>query len=205
MNLFLAPLVGGSGGGGGHIASQGTTVRFGTGGGALLIASSTAITVNGHIQANGGQAGGFTFPNPGGGGAGGSIRLAAPVVNGTGVLSVLGGAGGFVSSSDGRVRIEDFQRAFRGTVTPSSSHIIASPFAVLLPPPTPLPSVRVVSIAGVPVPPNPMGSITMPDVTLNTPTTAPVQIEARHIPPGTVVQLQIYSETGTGQVVDSPP
>jgi len=199
-NIFLVPLIGGSGGGGGQ---GGGTTSFGfgggAGGGAILIASSTSITVNGTVQANGGTA---SFASGvgsagGGGGSGGAIRLAAPTVDGTGTLSARGGFSPASSGSNGRVRIEDFQRAFRGSVV-DSNLILASPFAVLLPPPTPVPSVRVVSVGGVPVPPNPTGSITMPDVTINTPVAVPLAIEARNIPPGTVVALHIYSETGTG-------
>jgi hypothetical protein len=206
-NIFLVPLIGGSGGGGGQAQGQTTSFGFGggAGGGAILIASSTSITVNGTIQANGGSSGTTNGFSSGGGGSGGAIRLAAPIVNGTGTLSVQRGSALDGGGSDGRVRIEDFERAFNGNVVPSTSRIIASPFAVLLPPPTPVPSVRVVSVAGVPVPPSPTSSITMPDVTINTPVAVPLAIEARNIPPGTVVELHIYSETGTGQVVNATP
>jgi hypothetical protein len=49
----------------------------GAGGGALLIASSTSITISRTIAANGGPSEGSH------GGSGGSIRLVAPVINGS--------------------------------------------------------------------------------------------------------------------------
>jgi len=60
-NQFLVPLVGGSGGGGGQTGFPGQWMRFLSRqwrwrwGGALLLASSTSITVNGTITANGGK------------------------------------------------------------------------------------------------------------------------------------------------------
>jgi hypothetical protein len=155
---------------------------------AVLVSSGQPLQAQTFTSGSNGSDGALTITTAGGGnGSGGAIRLAAPVVNGTGTLSVQRGFAG----SDGLVRIEDFPRAFLGNVSPFTSRVIASPSAVLLPPPAPVPSVRVVSVAGVPVPPNPTGSITMPDVTIDTPAAVPLAIEARNIPPGTIVELHI--------------
>lgn len=43
----------------------------------------------------------------------------------------------------------------------------------------------------------------MPDVTINATTAVPVAIEARNIPPGTVVKLHIFSDNGADQIIDS--
>src|SRR6266850_4116101 len=90
-NVFLVPLTGGMGGEGGE------TQGGGAGAGALLIASSTSITVNGTIVANGGSSDG------GNGGNGGAIRMIAPVIDGSGSLSAKGGQPG---GGDGRIRFE---------------------------------------------------------------------------------------------------
>lgn len=87
-NVFVLPLIGGSGGSGGTcISSRGG----GAGGGALLIAGSESITINGEIKANGGEAAGSIVCSGsfnGGVGSGGAIRLLAPVISGTGTVSV---------------------------------------------------------------------------------------------------------------------
>jgi len=167
-----------------------------------MIASSVSITVNGSIQAKGGLLGSSTINNlSAGGGAGGSIRLAAPVIRGNGGLNVTG------SPFGGVIRLEDFQHSSNIRNT-GGGVFIASPFAVFPnPAPSPTPSVRVVSVAGMPVPPSPTGSLTMPDITISELTSVPLEIEARNIPPGTVVQLHIFSEAnnGTGQVVNTTP
>ena len=89
LNEFLVPLVGGTGGAGG------ATCRGGAGGGALLIASESSITIRGRIHANGGKS--ATGCIPGGGGA---IRLVAPTIDGEGSLSAKAGG---PDALDGRV------------------------------------------------------------------------------------------------------
>ena len=179
-NIFLVPLVGGDGGDGSD--SQGG----GAGGGALLIASSASITINGTITANGGASMGGT------GGAGGAIRLAAPMIDGAGVLHARGGQSG---GGDGRVRLEAFDNRFSGDLsgTPLSQ---GKPFGLFLPPNSPA-SVRVVSIGGLAV----SGS----EFTLNQPSPVRAVIEARFMPPGTVIQLEFFSEAAPEQTVSTTP
>ncbi len=45
----------------------------------------------------------------------------------------------------------------------------------------------------------------MPDVAINNVSPVEVLIEARNIPVGTVVQLHLWNEIGTRQIVDSAP
>ena len=74
--------------------------------GATLIASDTRITLNGHVEASGG--------NGVGGGSGGAISIVSPVITGTGTFYVNGGSGYGVSGSQNRVRIDCGDRyAFR--------------------------------------------------------------------------------------------
>lgn len=104
-NAILVPLIGGSGGAGtgGNPGKGG-----GGGGGALCIASTTKVTIDGNLIANGARAGG-------GAGSGGAIRVISPKVSGRGALyaspafsySLSGTDGG---SSYGRIRIDSADR-----------------------------------------------------------------------------------------------
>ena len=202
-NQFLVPLVGGSGGGGnGRSDTNSWGAGGGAGGGALFIASSASITINGVITANGGS--GFPCGPNAGGGAGGAIRLMATTLNGTGTLSA-GGAGGGCGAgggSAGRVRLEAFQHNFTGSINAPFSR--SSPSQTFVPA-TPPPSARVVSIAGVPMPSNPSGIFETPDVTFNEGAAVNVAIEARFVPPGTVVKVHVFSENGADQIVNATP
>jgi hypothetical protein len=183
-NTFLIPLVGGSGGGGQYI--QGVTYGAGgsAGGGALMIASSTSISITGIINANGGN-----VQNCGaGGGAGGAIRLSAPVVSGSGSLSAVPQS---CSGAYGRVRIE--------TGSYQCSCFINAPYTVTSTPNLYLPTVQpgrlhVTSIGGVTVPASPTGSFSVPDTVINTGSPVSVVVQASQIPPGTTVTLQFVSE-----------
>ena len=214
-SAFLVPLVGGSGGSGADYGgTPGREGAFGgAGGGALLIASSVSISVDGTIQANGGGGGDGSWFG-GGGGSGGSIRLVAPAIQGIGTLNVRAGPGGagidgFRSGqlgSIGRGRMEAFQHDFSGSV--AGSWTTGTPFELFLPT-TPAPSVRVVSITDAGgtkvVPARPTGSFTLPDITIDDIGLVDVAIEAQNVPVGTVVQLHILSESEALQIVDSPP
>ena len=208
-NEFLVPLVGGSGGGGGDIGG-GTEwgQGGGGGGGALLIASSNRITITGggSIIAYGGETS-VTDNNStcAGGGAGGAIRLVAPVLEGSGRLDVSGiptrNCQG-TSSEYGRIRLEAYRHDFTGPTSGAVSK--GSPLATFVP--TTLPArVRVVRVGGVAVAANPTGSFDLPDATINRKDPALVEVEARQVPPGTVVKLHLFSLEGKDQIVDCPP
>jgi hypothetical protein len=200
-NQFLVPLVGGSGGAGGYASG-------GAGGGALLIASSVSITVSGAIDANGGA--NLNTPAPyAGGGAGGGIRLVAPSIAGAGTIEAFGGswapfgAGGPYAGQDGVVRLEAFNNNFTGGG--SSNFYRATPFNLFLPAPTAQPSIIVTSIGGIAVPPNPTGSLTMPDVTLNSNSPLTVNIQATNVPAGATATLYFYTENFLNQTITSTP
>jgi hypothetical protein len=63
----------------------------------------------------------------------------------------------------------------------------------------------VVSVGGKPVPLSPTGTFSAPDVQINATGATSVVIEARQVPPGTQVELHLFSENGNDQVVLSPP
>ena len=211
------PLIGGSGGGG--VASSGgfrgscqptpnIYASGGEGGGAIAIISSSSITISGAITANGGNSGGCDHSS--GAGSGGAIRLAAQTIAGAGVLSVVAGGGqngGSPLATPGRLRLEAFQQQFTGTVQPNLELVsMSTPFSAFVP----TASVRVTRVSGIVLPPNPRASFNATDVTINQTGAVTLDIEAKGIPVGTIVNLEVYSENPTNstiviQVVPSTP
>jgi len=95
-NDGVIPLQGGSGGASGHNDSMPSSSPPGVGGGgggALQIVALTTISLEGKIRAAGGGGGG-DYGSGGGGGSGGAVLLEAPLVSGTGKVTVAGGGGG---------------------------------------------------------------------------------------------------------------
>jgi hypothetical protein len=207
-NQYLVPLVGGSGGGGGNLNSTGTWGGGGGGGGgAILIASSTSITLNasGSISANGASGGNSSCGSNGGcggGGSGGAIRLMANTivlnssVQASGGLSSFGG-----SASPGRIRFESFQFTNPGSGGAGPVYSSSVPFAIALPATAPG-SLKVTSVAGIPINANPFS---FPDATINSSSPINVNIQAQFVPPGTVPKLIVFSETGADQTIVCTP
>jgi hypothetical protein len=187
-NNQLTPLIGGSGGGGG---AQGTAVAGGNGGGgggALRIVSTSSITVNGLITANGGNGNGGIGPGnggSGGGGSGGVIHLVAPTVTGTGTLQT------YNPTNTGVIEISATTNTFN-----SSGHQGPYIAAGLYAPPLPsgVPSVTVTSVNGVSAPQYPTANPMVPDVTINTASTVSVVIATQNIPTSTAITLYLTSE-----------
>jgi hypothetical protein len=127
---LLVPPIGGSGGGG-IDNSTGSPSGGGGGGGAILIASNTRISMGttGLIYSFGGS--GFTgYTN---GGSGGAVRLVAPVVEGSGAIIDVSGAGFGRDGGNGRIRIDTLDRSKLGiTLTGVPSATIGS-FMVAIP------------------------------------------------------------------------
>jgi len=187
-NVKLLPLIGGSGGGGGTKGSIfGTWYPGGSGGGgggAIVIASSTTITLTGTITANGGSGYG---PVNGAGGSGGAIKLVANTISGNGVLNALGGAGNNSGGSGGygRIRIEATTNNIASTDPPLSFGEPGNIFA------SNMPSLTITSIAGASTPSSPTGTYNQPDLLLPSSTTSPVvvTVSASNIPDGTTVKV----------------
>ncbi|KAF0247656.1 MAG: hypothetical protein FD167_2943 [bacterium] len=197
-NGLLIPLIGGSGGGGN--ASNGTSVGTsgGAGGGAILIASSTSITLasTSTITVTGG--------NQGSGGAsagsGGAIKLVANTISGNGILRAEPGknGSGFPLGSQGFIRVEAFTLT---SFTPSIPQFSPQPILGL---PNPIeipnaPQLKIVSVAGVLAPTNPVGSLAgAADITL--PATQPnpvtVVLEAVNVPTGVFADVRLTPSTG---------
>jgi len=203
-NEFLLPLVGGSGGAGGAFSGFSNGSGGGAGGGAILIASSTSIAVNGAITARGGNSGVCTQSIGdfcGGAGSGGAIRLVAPSIAGSGSLTATGGPGRSANGGGtGRIRLEAFTLSLTA-MNPAPS--VASPGLVFLP--ATAPAVRVVRVGGVDVTASPTGSFVTADVAIDAAAPVAIEIEARNVPPGTIVQLTLDPETGSPVTVNTTP
>lgn len=206
---FLVPLIGGSGGGGGTGSSifvNGNEVGGGGGGGAILIASSQNISLVGTITARGG-AGGWSHPGgtpgAGGGGSSGGIRIVANDIQGTGKVLAEDTRNGFgTGNAPGRIRLEAFTNQFTGTINPTPT--FGTPYNTFIPA-TPPPTLRAVTVDGNPVAAQPTGSFEFPDVSVNEAQAVSVEIAARNIPLGTIIKLNVLSESGPDQVIDSTP
>ena len=200
-NLFLMPLVGGSGGGGygPYNASFLYGAGGGAGGGAILIASSASVSIEGKVSSNGGMGGkgGADGNTPyAGNGSGGAIRILAPAFSGRGTLEVKGGQNfNFGFGDQGRIRVETTDNRFAGTITGYSRVVTLSSNVIFLPASNSIAKVRAVKVGGVSVPLSPTGSFVVPDVAINQSGAVVVEIKASNIPLGTLVNLEIDNET----------
>lgn len=203
----LLPLIGGSGGSGGAAGSSAVGSGGGGGAGALLIAVSGALQVNGSIQANGGNGGDRGINNisigaPGGGGSGGAIRLIASTLSGDGIVNAIGGVGGddgdgfFGGQSDGgsggvgRIRLEgDTITRTANTNPPFTSSTPGNIFV------TGMPVLRIASVAGQPAPAVPSGSadIVLP---IDEPNPVSIGLEASNVPLGNTITVTLTPPFG---------
>lgn len=215
----LLPLFGGSGAGGATFRpSSSDGASGGGGGGAIVMASSSKITLTGTVRANGANRNeDNTFAGcgfVGYAGAGGSLRMVAPHVTGSGGnLSARGGQKEFssctlVPGGDGRVRIEAFETtglsvnatplaifsAAAGPVTPASTPALAN-----------LPTLTITAVAGTAAPTTPTGSYTTADVSLPPGTTNPISmtLTATNIPVGIVFTVRLIPQSGSPTTVSS--
>ncbi|AIY41390.1 PE family protein [Collimonas arenae] len=208
-SALLQPLIGGSGGGGGRGGISYPGSGGGGGAGAILIASSGAFNITGTIDATGGDGGGNAGTGAGGNGAGGSggaIRIVASSISGNGAMLANGGCinsnnqrrqfcgsdGAYnqYGGSSGRIRIEADAITFSGTSQPAYSKDVPGPVFI-----SSVPSMRIASVAGQVVPPNPTGNA---DITLPATTTGAVDVtfETSNVPAGNTVLLRVVPAYG---------
>lgn len=192
-NEYLNPLTGGSGGRGG------TYSRYwgGSGGGAILIASSTSVQVSGGISARGGNAQSSTCSsNIARAGAGGSVHILAPMFSGSGQVDVSIGSNYCSGGNHGWLRVESTNNTF----PPSgyAGEILQRRIVPLIPEPLVLdiparPSVRLVSVDGEVLPESPLGSFTIPDAAINSGEAVEFVIEAKNVPLGSVPRVYLFN------------
>ena len=146
---LLLPLTGGSGGGGTILyINLNRAMGGGGGGGAVLLASSTRVVVSGSILAIGGRAaqdGGYAA----GQGAGGAIRVVAPVVEGAGTIDVRGGkhlsdSAGSYRGGQGWIRVDAYDVSGQ-SLTMYGRESLGANMTVF---PADMPKLEVVSVAG---------------------------------------------------------
>jgi hypothetical protein len=153
-NQSLIPLIGGSGGSG---ARDGAKFSGGAGGGAILIACQSTLTVNGIVQSNGGS--GYKPNDFCGSGSGGGIRLIADTLAGNGKIHALGGGNGEYTGGFGRICIERVLNNNTLEVLPEKEPIdITSSTTATIWPPYNAPKVKILSIGGKNVPDDPRAS-----------------------------------------------
>lgn len=186
---YLQPLIGGSGGAGGGNPSTSGGGGGGAGGGAILIASSTRISAN--INAQGGVGGG----NYSGGGSGGAVRLVSNQITSVSIsVAGNGGGSGGTTGGGGLVRLEAYTLSDNGE---SGGTLITSiPYNLSLPVGG-LSTVSVTSVNGVAINANPFN---FPDAAIATAVAVPVVISGVNVPPGTMGDLYVFSETAADQV-----
>ena len=219
--VSLLPLFGGSGGGGANADATFSGSSGSGGGGAIVVASSTKITVSGTLTANGGAAatpsglcGDRGFAGPGSGGA---IRLVAPEIVNTGTIQANIGTDGSCGNSTptgpaggaGRIRLEAvlfgtvattdplaFTSTTLGPITPTSIPALIN-----------FPTLSFTSVGGVAPPAAPTGSFTTADVTMPGTTTNPVSVilTATNTPAPTTYTVKLIPQfaSPTSQTVTS--
>lgn len=194
-NLYVQPLIGGSGGGGTPTEQGARGGRGGGGGGAILISSSLDLNVNGQIIANGGfgedlrQSSGRPW---GGHGAPGSIRLVADRINISGDVSAA--TGGTV----GRIRLESYERQIPSGLAQRS--ILSAPVATR-DIDRPFSRIQIVEVAGKPVQNVPESDLLTPDIIFEADGQITVRVRGDGLPDGTPVRLRF---SGAGLLLHLP-
>lgn len=200
-NSGILPLIGGSGGAANGQANMGA----GAGGGAILIVANNTITVSGTLRANGGSGNTSVGSIPdGGNGSGGGLRLVANLVNGAGTLGAAGGSTDAGVAGFGRIRLEANTVAFAGASNPNftfKTPLDASD-PVLWPAST-APTVRVTTLNGVAVPPDPNADMISPpgDVSLTAASSVPLLLEAVNVPSNATVTVRVVFKSGQDYAV----
>lgn len=204
-NIFLLPLLGGSGGGGCSVGGPGNPGGAG-GGGAILIAASQFIQVDGSILASGGSLSGWSRTS-GGAGSGGAVRLVTRTLKGRGQIACPGGCS-YRCAGSGRIRLDYLESLFggtlNGTVTQGFQPIIIPAAGQGI-------QLAIASVGGVAVPANPSGVVATPDAIIagqqanpiaivvhctNLPLNTPITVTVRPAN-GSSVNAVGYNSTGT--------
>lgn len=187
-NALCYPLIGGSGGSG---SGGNPGLGGGGGGGAILIASSSKITLNGTVRARGNYGAG--------GGSGGTIRLVSPIVTGGGSCDTAGGSSAFGNGGLGRTRIDCEDRfAFRSLSFPSLSSRGSQMFVVQ----PSVPRLDILRAAGLSIPEG-SGNAVQIQLPANSPTNQTVTIQARDFTGPVPIRLVVTPENGPATRIDT--
>ncbi len=188
-NAEITPLVGGSGGGGGQFGASSQWGGGAGGGGAILIACSGGITLNGSIEALGGNAVGSYA----GCGSGGAIRLIANQIDGTGQLRAYGGTYGNKDGGAGRIRVEALEISL---TDPGSPSLISSYATGPVFPPAFPPVLRASMVDSQSLPADPDAGIDTVETQISVPGPTTLLIEAENVPVGLDVTVYVVPLRG---------
>lgn len=177
-NARIVPLIGGSG-------ATSFFGNFGGGGGAILIACKGTITINGQILARGA-----------GIGSAGAVRMVAN--------SLKGGGSVFADrSTQGRIRLEAVDSSNSGLQTYPATIVVQPDSPPTLWPSVGSPSVKLVSVSGITLPPDPKSDLGVNggDVRFTNSSLATVLIETRNMPASAKVKVHVSPKlTSVGAV-----
>ncbi len=199
-NARIVPLIGGSGGRGSDGSGDPRNLRGGAGGGAILIASQNALSVNGAIVAR---------PTPGNGnvvfhrGSGGAIRLIANELSGSGSLDASGLTAENAPGGDGRTRVEAVNYPGGLNIVPPTIRVLPDSPPVIFP--ENLPTARVVSVAGRASPADPRANLTDTgsDVAIQNNKPVEIEIETTNLEPNSTVTAHIIPRHGLRFTADA--
>ncbi len=188
---LLVPLLGGSGASG--LGNPGTG-----GGGAILLASSTRVSIHGTILATGPT---FNYGNYSDlMGSGGAIRLAAPIVVGRGTLNVLGGLNNWSGyrGGAGRIRLDCMDRRSLALNLSGTSSIGANMVVF----PTNAPHLDITQVAGnsIPVGTGSAVSFTLPQ---DSPTNQTVTVQASNFGAPVPIRVVLTPDNGPSSSYDA--
>jgi len=193
-NARILPLIGGSGGGGGFSPDPNRADGGGSaGGGAILIAVAGNMTLTGNITANGGNQ--TNGNRVGGAGSGGAIRIIADSVNGNGLLQAIAPTFG----AAGRIRVEANDISLVQPGAPMYTAGFPGENAELWPE-AGAPVVRLITLAGVPVPEDPTANLVNfaeADVPVATEDFAQLVIETENVDSQASVLVRVTPLAGT--------
>jgi hypothetical protein len=189
-NPEIVPLIGGSGGSGYAL----TGLSGAAGGGAILIAASGTITVNGSCHANGGY-GINTDP-----GSGGAVRLIANQILGIGLIHATGDPS---AGSPGRVRLEANTASTSLDVDPPTAAVAPTPLVIW--PATNAPTVQVVSVATLAAPADPKAAMSAggDDLTLATTNTVAIMLQTANFPITGTVNVYIKPRNAAQSILQA--
>jgi hypothetical protein len=174
-NPQISPLIGGSGN-----YADGSTGAAG-GGGAILIAAGSSVTINGAVTAKGATA----EHQPA---ADGAVKIIADKVLGAGTID---------ASVDGRTRIEANQVSSQLNIFPNTVAVPPGAIANIWPAAS-APTVSVVSVNGSPAPGDPLaGLLTSSDVNLSTNGVVSIMLQTQNFPPSGTVAVRVNPKYGT--------
>ncbi|MEP4078027.1 hypothetical protein [Haloferula sp.] len=179
-NPQIIPLIGGSGSG------SHTSVSGSAGGGAILIAASDTIDIDGSITVRAGTVSAYY-------GSAGSIRLVADQVTGSGLLD----ASSQIAAANGRIRVETNMLSTGISLTPSTIGVSPGVSPTIFQAASD-PTVRIVSIDGVPTPPDPTAPlVSSADVAIENNDPVVIVIETRNFATaGSVVSVRQAGKFG---------